>query len=120
MFVLTDLDVKSIITRPINGARVSSGEVAITGYAWTGEAEIKIVEVSTDLGRTWHKAKIIRNGGRYAWSLWEYKWRADKPGFYLLMSRAADTRGRVQPLHQDWNQDGYLYNVIDRVGVHVA
>lgn len=120
MSVLTDLDVKAIITRPINGAKVSSGEVAITGYAWTGEAEIKRVEVSTDLGRTWHMAKIIRNGGRYVWSLWEYKWRADKPGFYLFMSRAADTRGRMQPLHQDWNQDGYLYNVVDRVWVHVA
>jgi len=120
MAVLTDLDVKSIITRPIDGAKVPSREMAITGYAWTGEAEIKKVEVSTDIGRTWHKAKIIRSGGQYVWSLWEHKWRADRPGFYLLMSRATDTRGRMQPLHQEWNQDGYLYNVVDKVGIHVA
>ncbi len=120
MTVLTELDVKSIITRPIDGEKVSSRDMTITGYAWTGEAEIKKVEVSTDLGRTWHKAKIIRNGGRYVWSLWEYKWRADRTGFYVLMSKATDTRGRMQPLHQDWNQDGYLYNVADKVGVHVV
>jgi DMSO/TMAO reductase YedYZ molybdopterin-dependent catalytic subunit len=120
MHVLTELDVKSIITKPLDGAKMPLGEITINGYAWTGEAEIKAVEVSTDFGRTWHKAKIIRKGGLYAWDFWEYRWRSERPGSYPLMSRAADSKGRMQPSYQHWNQDGYLYNVIDKVWVHVS
>ncbi|MCX7794284.1 MAG: sulfite oxidase [Thermodesulfovibrionales bacterium] len=119
MFVLTELDVKSIITSPSDNARVSGEEISIKGYAWTGEAKIKKVEISTDLGKIWQEAKIIKDGGKFVWSLWEYKWRPKQRGYYVLMSKATDTNGRTQPLYQYWNQDGYLYNVIDKVGVHV-
>lgn len=120
MHVLTELDVKSIITKPLDGAKMPLGEITINGYAWTGEAEIKGVEVSTDFGRTWHKTKIIRKGGLYVWDFWEYRWRPEMPGSYPLMSRATDSKGRIQPSYQYWNQDGYLYNVIDKVWVHVS
>ncbi|MDI6802173.1 MAG: molybdopterin-dependent oxidoreductase [Thermodesulfovibrionales bacterium] len=117
MRVLTDIDVKSIIFSPSDGARVSTGEALIRGYAWTGDAEIVRVDVSTDSGRTWQKAKIVKNGERYVWSLWEYRWKAQKPGSYLLMCRATDSKGRLQPISADWNQDGYLFNAMDKVRI---
>lgn len=120
MIVLTELDVKSIITSPVDNEKVSGEEIPIRGYAWTGEAKIKKVEVSTDLGKTWQEAKIIRDGGRYVWSLWEFRWRPRQSGYYIVMSKATDTNGRTQPVYQYWNQDGYLYNVIDKVGIHVV
>lgn len=120
MRVLTDLDVKSIIFSPSNGVKLSMGEVVIKGYAWTGDAEIKRVDVSSDYGRTWQKAKIVKKSGRYAWNLWEYRWKVTKPGSYLLMCRATDSKGRAQPFSPYWNQDGYLFNAVDKVWVDVG
>lgn len=120
MAVLTDLDVRSIIFSPSDGAKISTEEVLIKGYAWTGDAEIERVDVSTDSGKTWQKAKIVKKGGRYVWSLWEYKWKAQKQGSYLLMCRATDSKGRSQPISANWNQDGYLYNAVDKVWVDVG
>ncbi len=38
---------------------------------------------------------------------------------YVILSRATDSNGRVQPATADWNPSGYLYNAYDRVNVHV-
>ena len=43
-----------------------------------------------------------------------------RPRLVLLMSRATDSRGRVQPMAAHWNPSGYLWNVVDRVRVDVA
>jgi hypothetical protein len=56
----------------------------------------------------------------YAWRQFEYEWRVDDPGSYLIMSRATDDRGRVQPIVAQWNPSGYLWNAIDQVRVDVA
>lgn len=120
MKVLSELEVKSIITSPLEESKISSDKVLIKGYAWTGEATIKKVEVSTDGGKTWEKAKITRGEGRYVWCRWEYEWKPPKPGYYTLMCRATDSKGRSQPYIPFWNQDGYLYNAIDRVSIYVV
>lgn len=119
MFVLTELEVKSIITNPHNESKLSSEKILIKGYAWTGEGYIKKVEVSTDGGKTWQRAKIVRNEGKYVWCSWEFEWRPPQKGYYTLMSKTTDNRGRTQPFIPYWNQDGYLYNSIDRVNVYV-
>jgi hypothetical protein len=36
------------------------------------------------------------------------------------MSRAKDSTGRIQPMVQDWNPPGYLWNVVDRVRVNIT
>jgi len=77
------------------------------------------VEISTDAGATWQRAQLGREQARYAWRLWSYLWRASKPGEYTIMSRATDSRGRVQPATAEWNPSGYLYNAIDQVKIHV-
>jgi hypothetical protein len=37
-----------------------------------------------------------------------------------VLSRATDTRGRVQPVVADWNPSGYLWNAVDQVRLDVA
>ncbi len=119
MAVITALPVKSIITRPGDGAHMKPVPIRITGAAWAGETDIARVDISADQGRTWQPATLGRDRAKYAWRLWEYNWGPPEPGTYTLMSRATDTAGRTQPAAPAWNPSGYLWNVIDHVRVHV-
>ena len=117
--VVTALSVKSVIAAPVDGSTLKSRALHVRGAAWAGEADITKVEISTDEGATWQRAQLGREQARYAWRLWSYLWRASKPGEYTIMSRATDSRGRVQPATAEWNPSGYLYNAIDQVKIHV-
>lgn len=116
----TELQVKSIVTAPLDGAPARTGStVELRGFAWAGEAEVVSVDVSIDLGRTWAAATLGADRVQYAWRRWSFAWRVDRPGSYVVMCRATDTRGRTQPLIAQWNPSGYLWNVIDKVRVDV-
>jgi hypothetical protein len=84
-----------------------------------GDAEIRRVDVSTDNGRTWDEARLGRDRAQYAWRQFEYMWRPAESGSYAVMSRATDSRGRVQPIVAEWNPAGYLWNAIDQVRLNV-
>ena len=117
--VLTGLNVKSVISGPLDGSTVRSGKVDVRGVAWAGEADIVKVEVSTDNGESWNPATLGRDRARYAWRLWSYEWKP-KAGDYSILSRATDSQGRTQPDTPVWNPSGYLYNAVDQVKIHVA
>jgi DMSO/TMAO reductase YedYZ molybdopterin-dependent catalytic subunit len=117
--VVTGLNVKSVISAPLDGASLKSGKTTLRGAAWAGEADIVKVEVSTDGGSTWNPAALGQEQSRYAWRLWTYAWNA-KRGDYVIQSRATDSQGRVQPSEAAWNPSGYLYNAIDQVKIHVS
>ena len=117
---LTGLVVKSLITAPAADAVVPLGRVWIAGVAWAGEDDIKQVDISTDHGRTWTPARLGRDRAPYAWRQFEYEWRVREPGVYLVLSRATDSRGRVQPIVAEWNPAGYLWNAIDQVRVNAG
>jgi DMSO/TMAO reductase YedYZ molybdopterin-dependent catalytic subunit len=116
---LTALGVKSVISGPLDGARLNSGKIAVHGAAWAGEADIVKVEISTDSGATWNSASLGHDQAHYAWRLWSYDWKA-KAGDYTILSRATDSEGRTQPSTPLWNPSGYLYNAADQVKIHVA
>lgn len=117
---LTGLVVKSFINSPLEGANLKPGRVRITGFAWAGESSIAKVDVSMDNGASWVQARLGKEREKYAWQSFEYEFAITKPGSYLLMSRAMDLQGRVQPVAPQWNPSGYLWNVIDKVRIHVA
>jgi sulfite oxidase len=116
---VTALNVKSLITGPVDGSTVQSRVLEIKGVAWAGEADVTRVEVSTDGGGSWQPAELGKDRARYAWRLFHYQWRAPKPGDYVILSRATDSQGRTQPATPVWNPSGYLNNAIDQVKVHV-
>lgn len=117
--VVTGLNVKSVISGPLDGSALKAGKLTVHGAAWAGEAEIAKVEVSTDGGKSWNVAALGGDQSHYAWRLWSLAWNA-KRGDYVIQSRATDSQGRVQPAEGIWNPSGYLYNAIDEVKVHVA
>ena len=115
----TALKVKSQIASPSDGATLKSWTIHVQGVAWAGEADVQKVEISTDLGATWHLAQLAKDQSRYSWRLWSYPWKAPKAGDYTILSRATDSTGRMQPDSVQWNPSGYLINVTDQVKVHV-
>jgi len=117
--VVTALNVKSVISSVWDQAKIKNKVQKVHGAAWAGEADIVKVEVSTDGGTSWEDAQLGREHAKYAWRLWNYLWKVSKSGRYTIMSRATDSRGRVQPMTADWNPSGYLYNAIDQIKVNV-
>jgi DMSO/TMAO reductase YedYZ molybdopterin-dependent catalytic subunit len=116
---VTALNVKSIITAPLDGSTVQSRVLHIKGVAWAGEADVNRVEVSTDGGSSWQSAELGKDRAPYAWRLFQYTWKTPKPGDHVVLSRATDSQGRTQPTTPVWNPSGYLNNAIDQVKVHV-
>ena len=92
-----EMDAKSIITFPAYPDTLHErGYWEISGIAWTGRGKIARVEISTDGGSTWNDAELqdpvlpkCHTRFRYLW-----QWNGSNA---LLMSRAHDETGYVQP-----------------------
>lgn len=119
MVPLTGLIVKSFINSPLEGATFKPGKVRVTGFAWAGESSISKVDVSMNGGASWSPAKLGKEREKYAWQSFEYEFNITAPGSYLLVARATDDKGRMQPVAPQWNPSGYLWNVIDQVRINV-
>lgn len=115
----TALRVKSTITRPGDGALLKGGAKQVTGIAWAGENQIDRVDISMDGGKTWTPAKLSADKAKYAWRLWTLDWTPPAAGDYVILSRATDDQGNVQPETPDWNPAGYLWNGMGRARVRV-
>ena len=90
------MDAKSLITFPAYPATVSKGWCVITGLAWSGRGNITRVEVSTDGGNTWTSAELQAPVLSKCTTRFRHVWKYDG-GEALLMSRAVDETGYVQP-----------------------
>lgn len=106
---LYEMTVKSEIARPVVGETVASGKTyKVAGMAWTGDAEVTNVEFSPDGGRTWVPTKLTSEAKRFTWRSWECDWTPQQSGKQVLMSRATDSRGNVQPSAHDGNNGAYV------------
>ena len=119
MAPLTGLVVKSLITRPLDGAAIGPGKVDVAGFAWAGETDISRVDISTDHGASWQQARLVGEQAKYAWRRFEFTFEASRPESYLILSRATDSQGRAQPMAPPWNPSGYLWNAPDSVRIEV-
>jgi len=119
MVPVTDLGVKSVIATPLLGPVVGL-PVKISGAAWSNASPVVGVDVSVDGGKTWNAAALGKDLGRYSWRLFETSWTPRVEGEYVIMSRARNAAGAVQPMEQEWNPSGYLWNVVHRVPVQFA
>jgi len=107
---LTALAVKSVIAWPPDQSRLPAARHTIRGFAWTGDGLVRSVDVSADGGRSWASAQLDQPPKQYTWVRWTCPWSAN-PGDYVLISRATDDTGRVQPPARDpVRKDGYELN----------
>jgi DMSO/TMAO reductase YedYZ molybdopterin-dependent catalytic subunit len=108
---LNDVQVKASIARPRPAEVLSAGKpTRVHGAAWAGEFKVDRVEVTTDGGKTWAAAKLLGEPVPWCWRFWEFQWNAPAAGAHVLMARATDDRGRVQPMSRDENRRNYLIN----------
>jgi DMSO/TMAO reductase YedYZ molybdopterin-dependent catalytic subunit len=110
-----NLKVKSLITTPLEGARLSTGTVKVSGTAWTGTGTVEKVELSADGGRSWSPARFSSPAQPGAWRLWEGEIAVTAPGEHSVLARATDTQGNVQPMQATPNPSGYANNSIHEV-----
>jgi len=96
---ITEMQIKAEIARPeINEIIAAGTSYRVRGSAWTAEAEITKVELSTDNGASWQIAQLDAESKPNAWRLWDFEWKVpEKSGSYALIARATDSRGRIQP-----------------------
>ena len=109
---LAEMKLKSEIARPRVYETLASNQVyTVSGAAWAGETEVTEVAVSTDGGQTWAEAEFLDPAQRYAWRRWKFDWLTPrKPGQYILLARAKDANGSVQPDKHDPNYGSYVIN----------
>jgi len=107
---VSEIVVKSLIVSPVDGARLTSGVSVVSGYAWSGRHLVSSVSVTTDGGKIWKVAELDSTPKLFTWVKWRYNWDASE-GEYVLMSRALDAAGNLQPITRDPNRkDGYELN----------
>jgi sulfane dehydrogenase subunit SoxC len=95
------MEVKSVITFPSGDMKLPApGFYEIAGLAWSGHGRIRAVEISTDGGKTWHKATLNAPPDPICTVRFTFPWMWDgKPT--QLQSRATDDTGAVQPTRDD-------------------
>jgi sulfane dehydrogenase subunit SoxC len=91
-----DMDARSIITFPAYPVQVEKGWIEIRGLAWSGRGKIYAVEVSTDAGRNWQKARLQEPVLDKAHTAFRHLWQWDG-NETEIMSRAVDETGYTQP-----------------------
>jgi DMSO/TMAO reductase YedYZ molybdopterin-dependent catalytic subunit len=107
------MNVKSWINTPSGddgSSKVAIGTTQILGVAFSGTSPVKRVEVSIDGGKTWRDAKLTGPDlGPFAWR--QFVLQAHLPaGTHVLVSRATDAAGNVQPQQRLENAPGYGNN----------
>jgi len=116
---ITEMVVNSLITSHADGASVKAGTVTVGGIAWDGGYGIRVVEMSTDGGRTWTEAALGQDLGRFAFRPFSLAVPA-KLGKLSVMARAINAIGQTQTAALIANPAGYHHNVMHSVTLNVA
>ncbi len=117
--IIESMPVKSLITFPEAGTVVNGKTLDVRGHAWAGDRSVQQVDLSVDFGASWIKAKLEKPKNRYAWQQWSARITFPTKGYYEILARATDKKGRMQPFAVTWNEKGYLNNSMPRVPVTV-
>ena len=75
--------------------------VTIAGIAFAADRGISKVEVSTDGGSSWDRARMKTALSDVSWRLWALEWEPPSSGEYELLVRAYDDDGAVQISRHD-------------------
>ena len=118
---ISTLPVRSFITSVANGGTLATGRtVELKGIAFDGGTGIKTVDVSVDGGKTWRAAKLGQELGRFSFREWSLPVAFKQKGSAVLMVRATNRHGDIQPETATWNPAGYRRNVIETTTVTIA
>jgi DMSO/TMAO reductase YedYZ molybdopterin-dependent catalytic subunit len=116
---ITEMVVNSLITSHADGAKVKAGKVTVGGIAWDAGYGIRVVEGSTDGGKTWSQATLGEDLGRFAFRPWTFALSA-KRGANTVMVRASNAIGQTQTATLILNPPGYHHNVMQSITLNAS
>ncbi|MGH4033025.1 sulfite oxidase [Actinomycetota bacterium Odt1-20B] len=117
---LTRQTLKSAFELPWDAELRAGATHRLTGRSWSGTAPVARVDISTDAGRTWRRARLHDAPRPANWSRWSVNWRPTAQGPTHLLARATDAGGRRQPFTTVHNTQGYLFDAVVRHAVRVV
>jgi DMSO/TMAO reductase YedYZ molybdopterin-dependent catalytic subunit len=118
---VTSMNVKSVFSRPLDGAILVGRRFIVRGAAWAGETRVRQVDFSSDAGKTWQAAKLLSTPQPYSWVHWSYDWTIRRAGSHQLAVRATDDKGREQPADRPPERiDEYEWNAWQTLKVLVT
>lgn len=117
---LTRQTLKSAFELPLGASFPAHRPVRLTGRSWSGGAPVRSVEVSTDGGIRWQRARLRDEPRAGSWVRWSAPWVPDRTGPGVLLARATDVSGRTQPETTAHNTQGYLFDAVVRHPVTVV
>ncbi|MDT4917316.1 MAG: hypothetical protein QOH89_2016 [Pseudonocardiales bacterium] len=117
---LTAQVVKSAFELPWDATLPAGRQVRLRGRSWSGLGAIARVDVSTDGGQSWQRARLEGPNPARAWTRWSLPWRPAATGPTWLLARATDTAGRSQPDTVPYNTGGYLFGAVVKHPVTIS
>ncbi|MER6219935.1 sulfite oxidase [Streptomyces sp. 900105755] len=104
-----------------DGATFTAGRPHVLhGRSWSGAGAVARVDISTDGGASWRRARLRDRPRAGTWTRWSLDWHPEEPGATQLLARATDTAGRTQPDTAVPNTQGYLFDAVVRHPVSVV
>lgn len=117
---ISTLPVRSFITSVRSGELLPANRrIELQGIAFDSGSGIKSVDVSINGGQTWKAATLADSLGRFSFRAWKLAITFPKKGEVMLMVRARNNNGEVQPLQATWNPGGYRRNVVESMVVTI-
>lgn len=117
---ITQILTNSLVANLRDGARVAVGGFDMEGIAWDGGHGIRVVEISSDGGRSWKPAQLGEDLGHYAFRAWHMRITPERPGEVKVMVRATNNAGQTQAEKLVPNPAGYHHNVIQTLTLTAA
>ena len=111
---------RSFFTNLADGSSLPAGaQSPIRGIAFGGDSGVAKVELSSDGGKSWLPTTLGEDHGKYSFRQWEAKPALAK-GDYALMVRCTNLAGEAQTPSPNWNNSGFMRNVIEAIKVAVV
>lgn len=118
---ISTLPVRSFITSVETGGVLPAGrKVVLKGIAFDKGTGIKSIDLSIDGGRTWRKALLGEDLGKYSFRQWSLPVTFAQKGQAVLMVRASSKGGDIQPMTASWNPGGYHRWAVESTHVQIA
>jgi DMSO/TMAO reductase YedYZ molybdopterin-dependent catalytic subunit len=110
---------RSFFTNLAAGASIPANTNApARGIAFGGDTGVAKVELSLDGGKSWQPATLGTDYGKYSFRQWQSTISLPEKGNHSLMVRCTNLTGEVQPDQPNWNNSGFMRNVIETVQVN--
>ncbi len=101
------IGIDSTIFFPQDNVRVNAGKPLEVGGAAFGGTRVKQVELTTDMGKTWQKAEIVKSlDADNVWVFWKATLIFPETGRFVVNARATDIHGNVQQEDDPVRYDG--------------